>query len=96
MQSTPPAVPTGNELPAARVGDIEAHGSVISTGSLDVFIEGAAAARLNDVVLGPRCSSTIAEASKTVFINGLPSARLSDPLACEGKILLGATHTLIG
>lgn len=92
--------------PAARVGDMTAHGGVITLGCFTVLIGGKPAARAGDMhtcpmVTGlvPHVGGPIAVGSATVFIGGMPAARQGDIATCTGPldtIAMGCTTVLIG
>jgi uncharacterized Zn-binding protein involved in type VI secretion len=81
-------------LPAARMGDMTAHGGVITSGFPTVLIGGMPAARLGDmhtcpmVTPGvppvPHVGGPISMGSPTVLIGGMPAARVGDPAVCTG------------
>ena len=85
---------TGTGLPAARLGDADVHGSLITTASPNVFVELLMLARLSDMV--SPCAAPIATGCSTVLVNGMLAARLSDKTACGGTITTGAKKTFIG
>ena len=101
---------------AARLGDkaqasAHAHGcpacphptiGPIVTGSANVFINGKAAARLDDLGVHAACCGpnnfSIARGSPTVYVNGKPLARAQDKTKhCggTGPIVAGSTDVLI-
>ena len=91
--------------PAARVGDMTAHGGTITTGAPTVFINGRPAARLGDLHVCPLCSPSphvggpIASGASTVFIGGQPAARMGDVCTCAGPpdaIVTGSANVFIG
>lgn len=92
--------------PAARMGDMTAHGGVISAGTLTVLIGGLPAARTGDLHTCPQVTGTvphvggpILQGSTTVLIGGLPAARMGDQATCTGPtdaITQGCTTVLIG
>jgi len=92
--------------PAARIGDMTAHGGVIILGLPTVLIGGLPAARLSDMhtcpmVTGvvPHVGGPIALGSATVLIGGLPAARMGDMATCVGPpdtIVAGCMTVLIG
>ena len=89
---------------AARVGDLSAHGGVVSgPGVPTVLIAGQPAATVGTlhicsfpppavhpptVIAGP--------GSATVLIGGMPAARVGDLSACGAPIISGAATVLIG
>jgi uncharacterized Zn-binding protein involved in type VI secretion len=78
--------------PAARMGDMTAHGGVIVLGCMTVLIGGMPAARVSDMhtcpmvtVLVPHVGGPILPpGSPTVLIGGLPAARVGDLATCVG------------
>jgi uncharacterized Zn-binding protein involved in type VI secretion len=92
--------------PAARMGDLTAHGGVIVLGCPTVLIGGQPAARLGDMhtcpmvtVLVPHVGGPIAMGSATVLIGGMPAARQGDVATCVGPpdvIAMGCPTVLIG
>jgi uncharacterized Zn-binding protein involved in type VI secretion len=86
--------------PAARIGDQGLHkggapGGVLS-GSADVRIGGASAARKGDAVQHGKGKEAIIEGEPTVRINGRLAARLGDALSCDGVIIQGCASVRIG
>jgi uncharacterized Zn-binding protein involved in type VI secretion len=94
-------------MPAARMGDMTAHGGVIALGCPTVLIGGQPAARVGDLhtcalvtgvvphVGGP----VLPPGGVTVLIGGQPAARMGDLLTCVGPpdtIMQGAPTVLIG
>lgn len=92
--------------PAARQGDMTAHGGVITIGFPQVLIGGQPAARLGDMHTcplsdgpKPHVGGPIATGSATVLIGGQPAARQGDTATCAGPpdtIVAGAPTVLIG
>ena len=92
--------------PAARIGDLTAHGGVIVVGCPTVLIGGMPAARLGDMhtcpmvtVLVPHVGGPIALGSATVLIGNMPAARMGDMATCVGPpdtIVSGCMTVLIG
>ena len=93
--------------PAARVGDLTAHGGIIiPPGAPTVLIGGAPAARVGDMhtcpmVTGlvPHVGGLIVKGSVTVKIGGMPAARVGDMATCVGPpdtIAAGCPTVLIG
>lgn len=94
--------------PAARVGDMTAHGGVIiPPGCPTVLIGGMPAARMGDMhtcpmVTGvvPHVGGPITMGSATVLIGNLPAARVGDMATCTGPpdsiIPPGCPTVLIG
>ena len=80
--------------PAARLGDMTAHGGVVTVGFPQVLIGGQPAARLGDmhtcpmVTPGtppvPHVGGPIVKGSATVLIGGQPAARVGDMATCTG------------
>jgi len=81
--------------PAARVGDMTAHGGVVTgPGCPTVLIGGLPAARVGDmhtcpmVTPGtppvPHVGGPITMGSATVLIGGVPAARVGDMATCTG------------
>lgn len=86
--------------PAARVGDAtdcphSGHGkNPIATGSPDVLIEGASAAREGDT---SACGGALAEQlSGTVFINGKAAATVGSVGSHGNVVISGAGTVIIG
>jgi uncharacterized Zn-binding protein involved in type VI secretion len=98
----------GAGLQAARVGDLTAHGGVITSGSQDVIVGGKPAARVGDAHTCPMVEPgpvphvggpVLPAGSITVFINSRPAARVTDRCACNGTpdtIAVGEFTVLIG
>lgn len=96
--------------PAARVGDITAHGGAVAgPGCPTVLIGGMPAARVGDmhtcpmVTPGvppvPHVGGPITMGSFTVLIGGAPAARVGDMAVCTGppdSIAMGCMTVLIG
>ena len=92
--------------PAARIGDLTAHGGVIVVGCPTVLIGGMPAARMGDMhtcpmvtVLVPHVGGPIALGSATVLIGNMPAARMGDMATCTGPpdtIVSGCMTVLIG
>lgn len=80
--------------PAARMGDMTAHGGSIVAGFPTVLIGGQPAARLGDmhacpmITPGtppiPHVGGPITMGSATVLIGGQPAARVGDMATCTG------------
>ncbi len=80
--------------PAARMGDMTAHGGAITVGFPTVLIGGKPAARMGDmhncpmVTPGvppvPHVGGPIIMGSVTVLIGGQPAARVGDTITCVG------------
>jgi len=95
--------------PAARIGDMTAHGGQVVMGCLTVLIGGMPAARLGDMHVcpmltpgvppTPHVGGPIILGSAGVLIGGMPAARMGDMAACSGPpdmIALGCMTVLIG
>jgi uncharacterized Zn-binding protein involved in type VI secretion len=95
--------------PAARIGDMTAHGGTIVMGWPTVLIGGMPAARLSDMhvcpmvtpapVPIPHVGGPIILGSFGVLIGGMPAARVGDMAMCVGPpdvIALGCFTVLIG
>jgi uncharacterized Zn-binding protein involved in type VI secretion len=110
----PPTIPgppaPGAGMPAARLGDLTAHGGTIgpvTTGVVaGVNIAGIPAACMGDphvcpmwTALKPHVGGVITKGSMSVMIAGKPAARISDLTTCTpepGAIALGEMSVLIG
>jgi uncharacterized Zn-binding protein involved in type VI secretion len=96
--------------PAARLGDMTAHGGTIVLGFPTVLIGGQPAARMGDMHTCPMVTPAVPPVphgggpiimgSLTVLIGGLSAARVGDPLTCVGPpdsiIPPGCLTVLIG
>jgi uncharacterized Zn-binding protein involved in type VI secretion len=95
--------------PAARMGDMTAHGTPLSPGpgSVTVLIGGKPAWRVGvdfhvcPLLTGtvPHVGGMVAMGSTTVLINGMPAARQGDTIAESGPpntIVAGEPTVLIG
>jgi len=95
--------------PAARMGDMTAHGGSIVVGLPTVLIGGQPAARLGDMHVCPMVTpglppiphvgGPIMLGSATVLIGGQPAARMGDMATCVGPpdtIAAGCPTVLIG
>jgi len=95
--------------PAARIGDMTAHGGSIVLGCPTVLIGGMPAARLTDMHVCPMVTpgtppiphvgGPIILGSAGVLIGGMPAARMGDMATCVGPpdmIALGCMTVLIG
>jgi len=93
--------------PAARMGDMTAHGGAIVLGFPTVLIGGMPAARVGDMHVCPLVNGVVPHVGgpvlppggATVLIGGMPAARMGDMLTCTGPpdtILQGALNVLIG
>ena len=79
--------------PAARIGDMTAHGGVIAgPGCPTVLIGGMPAARVTDMHTCPMVTALVPHVggpilppgSVTVLIGGMPAARVGDMATCVG------------
>ena len=95
--------------PAARMGDMTAHGGSIVLGLPTVLIGGMPAARLGDMHVCPMLTpgvppiphvgGPVVLGSTGVLIGGMPAARMGDMLVCVGPpdtIAMGCMTVLIG
>lgn len=93
--------------PAARMGDLTAHGGTIMLGCPTVLIGGMPAARVSDMHTCPLVNGVVPHVGGpiippggvTVLIGGLPAARVGDLLTCVGPpdtIAKGELTVLIG
>ncbi len=96
--------------PAARAGDMTAHGGTIAPpGCPTVLIGGQPAARMGDMHICPMITpgvppiphvgGPITMGSATVLIGGMPAARVGDMATCTGppdSIVTGCFTVLIG
>lgn len=95
--------------PAARMGDVTAHGGTIVAGFPTVLIGGQPAARMGDMHVCPMVTpgvppiphvgGPITMGSTTVLIGGQPAARMGDMATCTGPpdtIAAGCPTVLIG
>ena len=95
--------------PAARVGDITAHGgTVVGPGAPNVLIGGLPAALVGDMHACPLVDATgvphvggpvLPPGALTVLISGRPAAVMGGLCTCVGPpdtILLGAMNVLVG
>lgn len=96
--------------PAARMGDMTAHGGTITVGFPTVLIAGQPAARVGDMHVCPMVTPgtppvphvggpIMPPGSPTVLIGGQPAARMGDMATCVGPpdvIAGGAPTVLIG
>ena len=95
--------------PAARLGDLTAHGGAIAMGFPNVLIGGVPAARIGDMHVCPMLTpgvppiphvgGPIVKGSPTVLIGGMPAARIGDIVVCVGPpdtIAMGCPTVLIG
>ena len=92
--------------PAARVGDITAHGGTVTgPGISNVLIGGMPAAVVGDMLIcaivptpaTPHPTTTpFTAGSSTVFVGGRPLLRVGDMAACGASIVAGATTVIAG
>jgi len=95
--------------PAARMGDMTAHGGTLVAGFPTVLIGGMPAARIGDMHVCPMLTpglppiphvgGPVTLGSPTVLIGGMPAARMGDMLVCVGppdSIVMGCPTVLIG
>lgn len=93
--------------PAARMGDLTAHGGTIVLGLPTVLIGGKPAARVSDMHTCPLVNGLVPHVGGpiippggvTVLIGGLPAARMGDMATCVGPpdtIVMGEPTVLIG
>jgi len=95
--------------PAARIGDMTAHGGSIVAGMPTVLIGGMPAARLGDMHVCPMATPAVPPVphvggpvtlgSAGVMIGGMPAARMGDMCVCTGppdSIVMGCPTVLIG
>ncbi len=95
--------------PAARMGDMTAHGGAIMLGFPMVLIGGQPAARMGDMHVCPlvtpalppipHVGGPILLGSPLVLIGGQPAARMGDMAVCVGPpdvIAMGCPTVLIG
>lgn len=93
--------------PAARMGDLTAHGGTIMLGCPTVLIGGMPAARVSDMHTCPLVNGVVPHVGGpiippggvTVLIGGMPAARVGDLLTCVGPpdtIAKGELTVLIG
>ena len=92
--------------PAARLGDLTAHGGTVTSGNPTVLINGRPAATLGDMHVCPMCSpgphvgGPVMVGAPTVLIGGRPAARVGDACTCQAPspdvIVQGSPNVLIG
>lgn len=96
--------------PAARLGDMTAHGGTIVVGMPTVLIGGMPAARVGDMHVCPMVTPAVPPiphvggpalppGSPTVLIGGMPALRMGDMLTCVGPpdaVAIGCPTVLIG
>lgn len=94
-------------MPAARMGDMTAHGGVIAAGLPTVLIGNKPAARVSDMHTCPMVTGVVPHVggpvlppgSPTVLIGNMPAARVTDQCTCTGPpdvIAMGEFTVLIG
>ena len=94
-------------MPAARIGDMTAHGGVIVTGCPTVLIGNKPAARVTDMHVCPMVTILIPHiggpiippCSPTVLAGNMPQARVTDQAICVTMmdvIVQGEPTVLIG
>lgn len=90
---SPPAPPGGGAgQPAARLGDMTAHGGAITVGHPTTIIGGQPAARVADMHNCPMVTGVVPHVggpivppgAPTVIIGGMPAARVGDQATCTG------------
>ena len=104
-------IPVIAGMPAARMGDVTAHGGSIVAGSPTVLICGQPAARVGDMHVCPMVTVVgtgvlphvggpiLPPGSSTVLIGGMPAARVGDMATCVGPpdtLAVGCPTVLIG
>lgn len=81
-----------------RMG-MDSSGGALITGSQNVFVNGAGAVRIGDVVAGhgdsPHTTNQMVTGSSTVFVNGIPVCRQGDVAAC-GHAASGSSNVSAG
>jgi uncharacterized Zn-binding protein involved in type VI secretion len=96
--------------PAARIGDMTAHGGTVVAGTPTVLIGGMPAARIGDMHVCPMMTPAgpapiphvgmpVSLGSTGVLIGGMPAARVGDMAVCAGPpdtIAMGCFTVLIG
>ena len=92
--------------PAARLGDMTAHGGAVTSGNPTVLIGGQPAATVGDLHACPLCSpgphvgGPVLLGAPTVLIGGRPAARVGDQCVCAAPapdvIVSGCPTVLIG
>ena len=92
--------------PAARLGDLTAHGGTVTSGNPTVLINGQPAATVGDMHVCPMCSpgphvgGPVMVGAPTVLIGGRPAARVGDACTCAAPspdvIVQGSPNVLIG
>ena len=92
--------------PAARLGDLTAHGGAVTSGNPTVLVGGQPAATMGDLHVCPLCSpgphvgGPVLLGAPTVLIGGRPAARVGDQCVCAAPapdvIVSGCPTVLIG
>ena len=86
-------------MPGVVRKGVDSAGGVLTAGSGNVFVDGAAAVRVGDAVAGhgdaPHDSPTMAVGSSTVFVNGIAVCRAGDTATC-GDAASGSGHVNAG
>ena len=92
--------------PAARLGDLTAHGGVVTSGNPTVLVNGQPAATVGDLHVCPMCSpgphvgGPVVVGAPTVLIGGRPAARVGDTCTCAAPapdvIVQGSPNVLVG
>jgi uncharacterized Zn-binding protein involved in type VI secretion len=94
-------------MPAARIGDMTAHGGAIVLGCFTVLIGKKPASRITDMHVCPMVTGVVPHVggpisgpcAARVLIGMLPAARVTDMCVCVGPpdvIVLGEFTVLIG
>src|SRR5947209_6484310 len=93
-------------MPAARIGDLTAHGGSIVVGYPTVLIGNMPAARIGDMHVCPMVTGVVPHVggpiilgSFTVLVGFQPQARVTDMLVCVGPpdiIAVGCPTVLVG
>jgi uncharacterized Zn-binding protein involved in type VI secretion len=105
--SIPSAPGGGAGKPAARMGDLTAHGGTITIGVTNVLVGNKPAAVVSNMHTCPMVTGVVPHVggpinppgSTTVTIGGLAAARVGDQCTCTGPpdtIAMGEFTTLIG
>ena len=87
-------------MPGILREGIDAAVGIITSGSPDVFINGAPAVRIGDTVAShgqdAHSDATMAQGSSTVFVNGIPICRAGDAATCGDVGESGSSDTFAG
>ncbi|MBR2519744.1 MAG: PAAR domain-containing protein [Selenomonadaceae bacterium] len=94
-------------MQATRLGDVcSGHDSCpprpLVEGSPNVYINGAPAGRVGDMLAAHGCfihpahTGVIASGSSKVYINGRPAGRVGDPVSCGSVMAQGSPNVIIG